>query len=106
MRLEWLLSVPEAMNMAQVEVNIMRLRHNLANMSRSHVERRLNTIREWIEWYHDTDFPGRFPTNQKDFAVRALPLLESRLNEWGEKRHYIKTNRYDNRKSKRKEGQD
>ena len=105
-RLEWLLSVPEAMNAAQVEVNIMRLKYNLVTMSRSHVERRVKTVKDWLRWYHATDFPGRFPTNQKSFAVRALPLLESRLLEWGVRRHYIKTNKYDNRKSKREEGQD
>lgn len=100
-RLEWFQCVPEAMNKAQLETNLMRMNLRLADMPRGHIECKIQTARRWLAWFEATDFSGRYVTNQVLFVRRVLPMMEKRLNQMGDKRPYIKTKSYDKGKRKR-----
>jgi hypothetical protein len=100
-RLEWFIATPEAMNAVQVEVNLLRMAWRLEKMSRTHVESKIKTARQWLKWYNDTDFAGRYPTNQVSFVRRVLPMLENKLKSMGSKRQYTKHQNNDKTKSKR-----
>jgi hypothetical protein len=93
-RLEWINSVPEAMNKAQLETNLMRMNLRLAVMPRGHIECKIQTARRWLAWFESTDFSGRYVTNQVLFVQRVLPMMEDRLIQMGDKRPYIKTKNY------------
>lgn len=103
-RLEWLIDVPEAMNTAQMEINLVRISVKLADIPRNRLEDKIKTVRNWIEWYNKTDFPGRFRTNQVVFVERLLPILVQRLALMGNKRAYFKSKNYVNGKRKRQTG--
>lgn len=75
MRNQWFKDVPDSLTRDQIELHLNRLRNQIPGLYEAKVKEKLMTVENYLKWYKETDFKGRFLSNQTIFAIKARGII-------------------------------